>query len=157
MSGGNITSAYGERDPVEYEDPETGQTRTTGPYHSGIDIAASSGTSVHATAGGRVTEVSRGDSVHGTSVEVAYPDGTRSRSSHLSSVSVTEGEWVAQGEEIGEVGSTGASTGPHLHQEHYDSQGNRVDPATIYGDRPDDMTTADNVVEDQETGGLKNR
>lgn len=86
-------------------------------FHAGTDLAAPMGTPVLATRAGRVT-VSDVLGGYGLTVIMRHNDGElESRYAHLSQVAVKAGEWVEQGEVIGLVGSTGTSTGPHLHFE----------------------------------------
>ena len=87
--------------------------------HEGVDFAAAYGTPVRATADGIVTRVGREDGGYGNMIEVRHPNGIRTRYGHLSRFApgLRTGERVAQGETIGYVGSTGLSTGPHLHYE----------------------------------------
>lgn len=97
---GPINSPYGERD---------------GRRHTGIDIGGSTGESVRAAAGGRV--ISAGwDGAYGKLIAIES-DGVVTRYAHLSSINVSVGDTVGRGEHIGDVGSTGHSTGPHLHFE----------------------------------------
>ena len=92
-----------------------------GPYsprgHQGIDIAAPTGTPVLAATGGRVALAGATNDGYGIQVLIDHPDGTRTRYGHLSQLLVGSGESVAQGQLVGRVGSTGYSTGPHLHFE----------------------------------------
>jgi murein DD-endopeptidase MepM/ murein hydrolase activator NlpD len=94
--------------------------------HFGIDIAAPRGTPVHAPAEGVVTHAAwKGD--YGKMVELDHGTGYTTRFGHLSQMDVEVGDRVMKGQIIGEVGSTGRSTGPHLHYEvRYD--GTPVDP-----------------------------
>ncbi len=86
-------------------------------FHAGIDLAAPTGTPVLATRSGRVA-VSDYLGGYGLTVILRHGDGDlESRYAHLSQLAVKPGEWVEQGEVIGLVGSTGNSTGPHLHFE----------------------------------------
>jgi murein DD-endopeptidase MepM/ murein hydrolase activator NlpD len=86
-------------------------------FHSGTDLAAPMGTPVLATQAGRVA-VSDFLGGYGLTVILRHGEGTlESRYAHLSQITVRPGEWVEQGEVIGLVGSTGTSTGPHLHFE----------------------------------------
>ena len=97
--------------------------------HHGIDYAAPYGTPVHSVAAGRVTFAGwmRG---YGKVVVVKHRNGYRTLYGHLSKILVRKGQHVDQGQTIGLVGSTGLSTGPHLHFEvrHY---GKRINPALI--------------------------
>ncbi|MFH7244184.1 MAG: peptidoglycan DD-metalloendopeptidase family protein [Spirulina sp.] len=86
-------------------------------FHSGTDLAAPMGTPVLATQAGRVA-VADFLGGYGLTVILRHGDGNlESRYAHLSQVAVRSGEWIDQGEVIGLVGSTGTSTGPHLHFE----------------------------------------
>lgn len=83
-------------------------------FHDGLDISAPAGTPVVATADGVVTCAGRfGDT--GNTVTIAHGYGYETGYCHLSYISVKEGQRVGRGQEIGRVGSTGRSTGPHLH------------------------------------------
>jgi murein DD-endopeptidase MepM/ murein hydrolase activator NlpD len=87
--------------------------------HEGVDFSAPYGTPVRVTADGTVTKVGREDGGYGNMIEVRHANGIRTRYGHLSAFArgLHQGEHVDQGETIGYVGSTGLSTGPHLHYE----------------------------------------
>jgi murein DD-endopeptidase MepM/ murein hydrolase activator NlpD len=104
---GKITSTFGYR-----RDPMGGGRR----YHRGLDIAASPGTEVCAAAAGEVTRV-RYSGTYGRYVMIRHANGYETLYGHLSKALVSVGDKVAQGETIGREGSTGRSTGPHLHFE----------------------------------------
>ena len=87
-----------------------------GNKHHGIDIAAPLGTSVVAVTEGDVTSV-KYDSIYGNMVIIDHGNGTESLYGHLSGLNVKVGKPVVGGEVIGSCGSTGRSTGPHLHFE----------------------------------------
>ena len=95
--------------------------------HLGIDIAAARGTHVSAPAAGKVTYVGRNFAL-GLTVEIAHADGISTRYAHLRSVLVHVGEEVTRGATIATVGSSGLTTGPHLHYE-VSVNGRQVDPA----------------------------
>lgn len=84
--------------------------------HGGIDIVASQGTAVAASRSGTVS-FSGWNGAYGYVVYLDHADGTQTRYAHLSAYFVGAGQTVRQGETVGLVGSTGASTGPHLHFE----------------------------------------
>lgn len=84
--------------------------------HPGIDLSAPYGTPVVATADGRVHAV-REDPVYGKVVEIVHGKRWKTRYAHLQSFVVSPGDTVRRGQVIGFVGSTGVSTGPHLHYE----------------------------------------
>ncbi len=88
-------------------------------HHEGVDFSAPYGTPVRATADGFVTKVGREDEGYGNLIDVRHANGIRTRYGHLSAFArgLHVGERVEQGETIGFVGSTGLSTGPHLHYE----------------------------------------
>ncbi|MCX7325314.1 MAG: M23 family metallopeptidase [Hyphomicrobiales bacterium] len=94
--------------------------------HSGLDFRAEHGTLVKAAAPGRVVaaEYSGG---YGNMVEIEHANGISTRYAHLSHISVSEGQQVVVGSPLGRVGSTGRSTGPHLHYETR-IDGEAVDP-----------------------------
>lgn len=95
--------------------------------HTGVDLAATSGTPVVSVAAGTVT--SAGDAgAYGMRVEVMHLDGTQTSYSHMSRIDVVEGQTVEGGTPLGAVGSTGNSTGPHLHLELEPAGGIAVDP-----------------------------
>lgn len=99
-------------------------------YHRGVDYAGAAGSAVVAPAAGRVAmvgRVSQGFRVHGNVVGIDHGQGVTSIFMHLSRINVKEGDLVKPGQLIGAVGSTGASTGPHLHWGLY-VNGLSVDP-----------------------------
>ena len=85
-------------------------------FHAGVDIAAPPGTPIRATQDGTVSRSGWLGS-YGYVVYVDHPSGAQSRYAHMRRVDVYAGQRVQQGDVLGEVGSTGASTGPHLHFE----------------------------------------
>lgn len=102
-----VTSSYGTRN-----DPFTGKPKK----HRGIDFAGKIGTELMAVAPGRV--VSAGERVgYGTTVEIDHGLGFTTLYAHLSQILVSRGDWVRPGTVIGLAGSSGRSTGPHLHYE----------------------------------------
>lgn len=94
--------------------------------HKGIDLAAASGTPVYATADGVVAKAERFSS-YGNYIQIEHGGQLETRYAHLSGYAVTAGEQVRKGQLIGYVGSTGRSTGPHLHYE-VRVAGDAVDP-----------------------------
>ena len=94
--------------------------------HTGIDLRGEIGEPVHATATGRVTIAGR-DGGYGNMVEIDHGGGLSTRYGHLSKILVKPGQLVRIGETIGLIGSTGRSTGPHLHYETR-INGEAVDP-----------------------------
>lgn len=100
--------------------PVVGERR----FHTGTDFAAPEGTPVVATKSGRVT-LADYRSGYGLIVGLRHNDENESRYAHLSQIHVRPGKWVEQGTVIGRVGSTGLSTGPHLHFEWRIRQGSR--------------------------------
>jgi murein DD-endopeptidase MepM/ murein hydrolase activator NlpD len=98
----------------------------SGHFHSGLDLAASLGTQVRAAAAGR-PRVLWNPSGYGLYVLLDSGSGLQTLYGHLSAASVHDGDAVSAGQEIGRIGSTGMSTGPHLHFEVRRS-GRAVDP-----------------------------
>lgn len=122
-SQGRVSSEYGVRryyNGVFAEDY----------YHRGVDYAAATGSPVVAPAAGRIALVGRvadGFELHGNTVGIDHGQGLLSIMIHLNRIDVNEGDLVEAGQVIGGVGSTGASTGPHLHWGLY-VHGVAVDP-----------------------------
>lgn len=103
-----------------FKNPVPGARRTRGikPGHMGVDLAAPTGTPIHAAAGGTVIIARMGyNGGFGNYVVIQHPNGTKTLYAHMSKLGTSTGEQVSQGETIGYVGSTGQSTGPHLHVE----------------------------------------
>jgi murein DD-endopeptidase MepM/ murein hydrolase activator NlpD len=86
-------------------------------FHTGIDYPAPSGTPVASAGRGQVTSAGWDPGGYGNLVVIEHPQGVRSMYAHLSGIDVRRGQSVAAGSRIGRVGSTGFSTGPHLHFE----------------------------------------
>ncbi len=86
-------------------------------YHSGLDIAQRMGTPIHAADAGKVTFAAWSPYGYGNFVIIDHGNGFVTRYGHLSAFAVQAGDWVNQGDVIGYIGSTGRSTGPHLHFE----------------------------------------
>lgn len=104
-SSRRITSGFGNR-----EAPVPGASTC----HRGIDVGASSGSAIVAAASGRVTTSAYSSSA-GNYVVISHGGGVCTVYMHASALYVSEGEKVSQGQKIAAVGSTGFSTGPHLH------------------------------------------
>lgn len=104
---GRVTSSFGER-----TDPFAGE----GEFHRGIDIAAPSGTAIHATGDG-VVAVAGWGSGYGREVMLDHGHNITTLYGHMSAIAVLPGEAVTRGQIIGYVGSSGRSTGAHLHYE----------------------------------------
>lgn len=102
-----------------------------GRVHQGIDIAAPIGTPILAAASGVVEYSSWNDGGYGNMIDIRHADGTITRYAHLNDRFVKEGQSVNQGQLIGEMGSTGFSTGPHLHFEIRPNGGSAIDPMTF--------------------------
>ena len=122
-NSGEITTIYGVR---RYYNGIFAQDY----YHRGVDYAGAYGSPVMAPAAGRVSLVGResqGFKIHGNVVGIDHGQGVASILMHLSRIDVKEGDFVQAGQVIGALGSTGASTGPHLHWGLY-VQGQSVDP-----------------------------
>lgn len=102
-----LTSSFGMR-----THPVLGGRRS----HKGIDLAAPTGTPVYATADGLV-QMAEWYSSYGNYIQIGHGNEMETRYAHLSRIVATEGSWVKKGDLIGYVGSTGRSTGPHLHYE----------------------------------------
>jgi len=112
------TSPYGLR-----KHPVEGQSK----FHYGVDLAAPLGTPIVATRGGTIT-IAKYDNDAGYFVEIDHLDGYTSRYLHMARYIVAQGQIVIPGQVIGYCGSTGASTGPHLHFSIY-QDGKAVNPS----------------------------
>lgn len=111
---GRLTSTYGRR---------------YGRMHRGIDVAAPTGTPIRAVQGGTVAFAGwKGG--YGNTVDIAHGGGETTRSAHQSKLLVRTGDTVERGQVIGRVGTTGSSTGPHLHFE-VSVAGADVDPLGV--------------------------
>ncbi|MCR5576997.1 MAG: peptidoglycan DD-metalloendopeptidase family protein [Oscillospiraceae bacterium] len=116
-----ISSRFGER-----VHPITGELK----HHNGMDIASNMGTTVYAADGGKVV-LADWNGGYGNCIMIDHGNGYKTLYGHLSSIGVSEGQSVSQGAVIGAVGSTGNSTGPHLHFEVY-ANDSRIDPEQFY-------------------------
>jgi murein DD-endopeptidase MepM/ murein hydrolase activator NlpD len=115
LSGYNLTARFG------YSSSLWAST------HTGLDFAAPSGTPVVSVANGVVRSTGY-DGAYGNKVVVAHEDGTETWYAHLSTITVGPGDNLTVGQQLGTVGSTGNSTGPHLHFEVRPGAGDPVDP-----------------------------
>lgn len=117
---GGITSTYGAR-----RHPILGYVR----MHGGMDFHASYGQPIVAVADARVVSAGRAGGC-GNAVKLQHAAGLATRYCHMSKMAVHAGQTVRRGQVIGYVGSTGLSTGPHLHYEMY-RNGQRINPASV--------------------------
>lgn len=120
-----LSSHYGAR-----RDPVNGRQR----FHAGIDIPGAAGSPVFASAAGVVTFAGNAGG-YGRMVEIDHGDGMRTRYAHLARLLVRSGLQVAQGAVVGRMGSTGRSTGTHLHFE-VRRDGGPVDPLALLSSAP---------------------
>lgn len=123
LSSYTITTTYGQ----------AGSMWASG-YHTGLDFAAPTGTPIKAIHSGTVKEAGWSGS-YGYRTVVEMADGTELAYNHQSSMNVSVGQKVTTGDVIGRVGSTGNSTGPHLHFEVRTPAGDLMDPAVWLGDK----------------------
>lgn len=123
LKGYAINSAFGLRRLA-------GEARAR--QHKGVDMAAPSGTSVFVACEGEVLRTGYDAGGYGRFIEVAHPNGMSTLYAHLSRVDVATGDRVTADERIGLVGSTGRSTGPHLHFEVRRNSA-QVNPTTVLG------------------------
>ena len=106
VSGYTIASAFGYR---------KAPTKGASTYHQGVDMACPTGTPIYATRSGTITKAAYQAGGAGYYVSINHGDGFASIYMHMSRYVVSAGQTVTQGQLIGYVGSTGVSTGPHLH------------------------------------------
>jgi murein DD-endopeptidase MepM/ murein hydrolase activator NlpD len=112
-----LTSPFGKRsDPFN----------TKSAVHKGVDLAAAKGNKIKTMAEGKVSEA-KVMTGYGNVIEIDHGNGFKTKYAHLNKMYVKQGDKVNQGQAIGEVGSTGRSTGPHLHYEVI-YEGVNVDP-----------------------------
>lgn len=117
---GRVSSGFGVRtDPFTHKHA----------FHHGVDVAAPKGSPIHALSAGRVT-IAGPVKGYGNLVEVTTDDGHRVRYAHAERALVKVGDVVNVGDTVATVGSTGRSTGPHVHVEVRDGEGAAVDPET---------------------------
>ncbi len=120
-----VTSPYG---------PRIHPIRGLLSFHHGVDLGAPRGTPVLAALGGTVTRVDRGHASNGNAVFLRDAEGRSWRYLHLDRIAggVSVGRVLATGAQLGTVGSTGSSTGPHLHFEIVGVDQVSIDPALLY-------------------------
>jgi murein DD-endopeptidase MepM/ murein hydrolase activator NlpD len=116
-----VSSPFGRR-----HDPFTGNTR----YHAGVDLGAREGTAVFTSATGIVVYAGL-QGGYGRYIVVDHGEGVRTHYAHLSAIRTEVGALVIEGDVIGAVGSTGRSTGPHLHFAVTDNVGAFLDPLAV--------------------------
>jgi murein DD-endopeptidase MepM/ murein hydrolase activator NlpD len=122
--GGKVTSGYGWReDPVN---PKPGEKR----FHRGVDFIGKTGDPIKAAMKGTVLHMDNNPNL-GNFIIIKHDNGYQTLYAHLSAYSVKAGEMVEQGQEIGKVGDTGYTTGPHLHFEAF-RNGNRINPLDLF-------------------------
>ena len=118
----SVSSPFGYR-----VNPLTG---AAGEMHTGIDLAGGCSTAVYAAGGGTVTEAGWSPYGGGNRIVVDHGSGLKTTYNHLASIGAAVGKKLSQGEQIAEVGTTGNSTGCHLHFEVMDG-GKTVNPAAF--------------------------
>ena len=123
--------------------------------HFGKDYRGKVGDSVVSTDDGVVTKVAFEENGYGKWIEVDHGNGIKTRYAHLSKQDVAEGDKVLKGQKIGEVGSTGRSTGPHLHYEKIEN-GKRVDPLQGLTIEPIKTASLDPINRDTQIASLTN-
>jgi len=120
---GRLTSKYG-----------LARKQFDGKVHTGIDIANKSGTPIYAPLDARVieaTDIYKNSAIWGKVVVIETKSGVQTVFAHLKNYNVITGQTVKAGEQIAQIGNTGASTGPHVHIEtHIDGQ--HIDPLTVW-------------------------
>ncbi|BBC23346.1 peptidase M23 [Pseudanabaena sp. ABRG5-3] len=139
ITGAVISSGFGWR-----VHPVTGEKR----LHKGVDFAAPTGTPIFAAADGVVTDAGWTDGGYGNIVELRHEDGSVTLYAHTNRVYVSKGQVVNKGQAIAEVGTTGRSTGPHLHFEVQPDGKNAVDPMDYLQMRQVTLDLASNSFKD---------
>jgi hypothetical protein len=125
--------------------------------HDGIDLPYGMNEMVNAKQDGVIKRISNDPNGYGNFVDILHDDGTTGRYAHAGIISRGEGQRVKRGDEIGLAGSTGRSTGPHLHFEHHDQSGRPIDPrpllASVGGRAPNQFATGTQAAPTQNNGG----
>lgn len=125
VSDAVITSGYGSRSA-----PTTNKGKGS-KQHDGIDIGGSvNGQAADSIGGGKVTEVGYDENGYGNYVVVDHGDGYTSLYGHLQKATVKQGDKISAGQQVGVIGSTGNSSGPHLHLRVH-KNGQSIDPRTV--------------------------
>jgi murein DD-endopeptidase MepM/ murein hydrolase activator NlpD len=130
----NISSYYGEQ--------------RSDHIHQGLDIAMPYGSKVFTLFGGQVSNIGYEKDGYGNFVIVLNPNGYQELFGHLSRVTVSKGQNLTKGQKIGEVGSTGSSTGNHLHYEIRTPTGTKIDPLQFLRDNGSiiDSSNSENAI-----------
>lgn len=126
-----ITTEEAVRFPLPVKDV----SQTYWALHAGVDLRAPVGTPINPVMLGVVTETATDRFGYGQKIVVAHKNGYTTLYAHLSKIETKVGDQVTTETKIGEVGSTGRSTGPHLHLEIHDESGRPVNPLTVFGGR----------------------
>ena len=122
VRGSRLSSPFGWRN-----DPFTGVRR----HHAAVDLSAPQGTPIRAAMEGKVTITSY-DRTYGNYIILTHPGGYQTMYAHLHTITAKKDQSVAQGGQIGTVGTTGYSTGPHLHFAVF-KNGRAVNPLDLMG------------------------
>ena len=117
-----ISSQFGQR-----IDPITHETK----HHGGVDFSGPMGAGIYSTADGKVVSVKVSNSGYGNNIIIDHGNGFRTRYAHLSFIYVQIGDKVQKGQKIGSMGSSGKSTGPHLHYEVI-KDNKRINPVNFF-------------------------
>ena len=135
-----------------------------GRIHKGIDFAIPSGSKVQSTTAGEVVYTGNDPDGYGNYIKVEDSRGNTHIYAHLSAIEVTKGQHVAAGEEIAKSGSTGRSTGPHVHYEVRNKNGVAVNGLEYLGISKDtgvigssEVTETDTVTSTENTGYFSNK
>lgn len=100
-------------------------------FHKGIDFSAPRGTPIYATGGGKIYKIENKKSGYGKNIIIDHGYGYKTRYAHMQKMDVKVGQTVKRGDQIGTVGNTGSSTGPHVHYEVY-KDGKVVNPVYYF-------------------------
>ncbi len=141
---GTMKSPFGYR-----KDPITGKD---GAFHNGMDFAAPKGTPIYAAASGKVIKATDSDGGFGNEVQIQHADGTVTQYAHASKLNVDFGQMVKQGDVIAYVGSTGRSTGNHLHF-GVQEKGKYVNPEDYLSGKKQIVIQAETVTTNTPTSG----
>lgn len=123
VSQGWVSSFYGHR-----IDPITGKNA----FHRGVDIAGKEGSEIKAVASG-IVSLAQDKGAYGQTIEIKHGDGFVTRYGHNKKLMVKKGDLIKKGDVIALMGSTGRSTGPHVHFEVH-KDGKAIDPGSVFSD-----------------------
>ena len=129
--GGWVNPVGGKYTKTSNFGPRKARKAGASTNHQGVDMAGALNTPILAAKAGTVSISKDETTGYGKWIEIKHDDGTRSRYAHMNQRMAEVGARVTAGQQIGKMGSTGMSTGSHLHFEVFNAQGQKVDPGNL--------------------------